>query len=114
MSLGTKLKEARLRKGFTQQMVADLVGVKKNTITGYEKDDRQPDVHMLKKLISALEVTSTELLELPAFDDSEDNACAIFSEGALRLARLYDRLTEEGQAIIDGHADMIEKHFRKP
>lgn len=112
MSLGEKLKEARKRKGFTQQQVADLVGVKKNTITGYEKGDRQPDVIMLKKLITALDVSSSSLLELPVFDDSVSIPSCILSERAIELGKLYDSLSEEGREMIDKSAEFAEKHFK--
>lgn len=74
MSLGDIIRDARKRKNYTQEQLANLVGVKKNTITGYEKNAREPDVEMLKRLMQALDVSSAELLELPSFDASE-NSC---------------------------------------
>lgn len=110
MSFGEKLKEARERKKYTQQQVAEMVGVKKNTISGYEKGNREPDVAMVKKLIQVLGVTSSELFELPQFDDSND-VPGIYSERALQLAALYDSLYDEGKEIIDKSAEIAERHF---
>lgn len=73
MSLGDKIRDARKRKNYTQEQLANLVGVKKNTITGYEKNVREPDVEMLKKLIQTLDIPSAELLELPSFEDSKNS-----------------------------------------
>lgn len=111
MSLGEKLKAARERKKLTQEQVAELVGVKKNTITGYEKNNRQPDVIMLKKLISVLDVQSSELLEMPDFDDSV-NVCKItFSDQAQRIAAIYDSLKPAGKELLDTVATFAEKNF---
>ena len=110
MSLGSKLKEARIRKNMTQQQVADAVGVKKNTITGYEKNDRQPDVLMLKKLIPVLGISSSELLELPQYDDSVEIPVETYSERALNFAKRFDSLSKVGMEILEHNLEIIEKH----
>ena len=43
MSFSQRLKEARLAKGYTQQEVADQIGVAKSTYSGYENGFREPD-----------------------------------------------------------------------
>ena len=39
---GEKLKETRRRKGLTQKQLADLIGVKDNSISNWEKDRNLP------------------------------------------------------------------------
>lgn len=64
MSFSTKLKEARLQKGYTQTKVAELIEVAPSTYKGYESGYRKPNIQTLKKLIVVLETTCDELLEI--------------------------------------------------
>lgn len=59
---GEKLKQAREAKGYTQQTLADMVYVTRQTISRYETGERYPDIITLKKLSSILDVTSDFLL----------------------------------------------------
>lgn len=63
MGLNNQLKSARLRQGYTQQQVADIIGVSKSTYCGYETGKRQPDVSKIKMLAKILKVSGDELLE---------------------------------------------------
>lgn len=62
MNFGDKIREARKRNHYTQEQLANMVGVKKNTITGYEKNVREPSLEMTKKLAQALGVSSDYLI----------------------------------------------------
>lgn len=44
------MKKYRVEKGYTQQYVADILGVDKSTYSHYEASRRTPDVNKLKKL----------------------------------------------------------------
>lgn len=59
----TRLKEARIAQGLTQQQVADLMGITNSTYCGYETGKRQPDVAKIKQLASALNTSGDVLLE---------------------------------------------------
>lgn len=63
MSFNENLRAARERKHFTQQQVADLLGIDKSTYCGYETGKRQPDVPKLKNILKVLDVSGDELLE---------------------------------------------------
>lgn len=52
-----RLKEARRYQKLTQQELANIVGVAKSTIGGYEAGYRNPDPQTLRKLASALDTT---------------------------------------------------------
>lgn len=112
MNFGIRLKEARKAKGFTQQDVAELVGVKKNTIAGYELGNREPDVMMIKKLVEVLGVSSAYLLEIPDFDNSTDQADRTLSQKAFALAKAYDGLSDVGQEMIDSAMVFAEKYHK--
>lgn len=48
--LANRIKEQRLKKGWTQKYVADLLGVEVGTFSGYEREYRTPETKTLKKL----------------------------------------------------------------
>lgn len=52
-----RLKELRLKKGLTQQEIADLVHVNRVTYTNWEKGKREPSFENLFKLADLLEVS---------------------------------------------------------
>ena len=67
MDLGARLIALRKARGLTQQAMADAVGVHVNQIKRYESGVTQPSLEGLKKLATALHVTTDSLL----FDESE-------------------------------------------
>jgi len=74
MTFGDRLREARKAKGFTQEALAELIGVAKSTLTGYEKGNREPDMFKIKKLIDILEVDSDYLLGIERLQEIEKPA----------------------------------------
>lgn len=62
MSLGKRIKKARLAKELTQKQLAKLLKVTDATINRYEKDLRKPDPQMLKAIADVLGVSVDYLL----------------------------------------------------
>lgn len=54
MAFPEQLKKARLAIGYTQQQVADAMGITNSTYCGYETGKRQPDVAKIKQLAKIL------------------------------------------------------------
>lgn len=65
------LKAARLKKGLSQQEVADLVGVAKSTYSMWETGNREPNLMRIKTLTKVLDVSGDELLGLIPMDRTE-------------------------------------------
>jgi len=81
MGFPEQLKMARLSMNYTQQQVADLMGITKSTYCGYETGKRQPDVAKIKLLAEILRTSGDTLLETgfsPEADGKFDEALAIF------------------------------------
>ena len=57
MSFTERLKEARISVGYTQQQVADAMGITNSTYCGYETGKRQPDVAKIKQLAKILKTS---------------------------------------------------------
>ena len=62
MKLAERLKKLREERGFMQKFVADSIGVRSNTLSGYENGTRSPDPETLIKLSSFYNVSTDYLL----------------------------------------------------
>ncbi|MFF5993427.1 helix-turn-helix transcriptional regulator [Lysinibacillus sp. KU-BSD001] len=60
--LAKRLKELREERGYFQKFVADELGIKSNTLSGYENGSRMPDPAMLSKLANLYKVSVDYLL----------------------------------------------------
>lgn len=58
---GEILKEARQKKGWTQEELAKKAGLGKNTYPKIERDISKPSPESIKKLIRVLEIDSSKL-----------------------------------------------------
>lgn len=64
MSFGKRLKEARMKKQISQEMLGKAVSVSRETISKYESDKRMPPLHVAIDLASILDVSLLDLTEL--------------------------------------------------
>lgn len=60
--LPKRLKKLREKSGYLQKFVADKLGIKSNTLSGYENGTRSPDPDMLIALAKLYNVTTDYLL----------------------------------------------------
>ena len=61
LTLKNRLKEARTEKGFSQQQLADLVGVSRNTISSIETGQFNPTAKLALILCIALDKKFEEI-----------------------------------------------------
>lgn len=62
--LGMNLKHFRKERGWTQQQVADWLGINRVSVTQWEKGDAEPPLKRLKALAALYDVTIDELTSL--------------------------------------------------
>lgn len=62
MNLGSKLKEARINKGFSQSDVAELLNISRQSISRWETNKSYPDIDNLVELSKYYEVSIDALL----------------------------------------------------
>src|SRR5699024_2738373 len=60
--LGKRLKQARKNKGITQMDAANILGISNGTLSGYERNYRDPDTETLNKMANLYEVSNDWLL----------------------------------------------------
>lgn len=63
MSLGNNLFQARKKVGLSQEIVAEKLGVSRQTVSKWETDETVPDIYQTKKLAKLYNLTLDELIE---------------------------------------------------
>ena len=63
MTLGKKIKEARVKAGYTQEQLAGMLGVSRQAVTKWEADRGLPDVENLKSMGKLLNISVDYLLD---------------------------------------------------
>ncbi len=107
MTFSDKIKRAREVAGFTQQQLADQVGVSKRTIAAYESTDAKARPSTMRKLAEALGVSTDYLareeitdpkygLEKQPYVEEVRTACGD------RAAREMNELLERNIALFAG------------
>lgn len=106
--LPTNLRYLRESRGLTQTQLAEMMGVRPNTISNYENGNSSPDYEILGELVKILEVDAHSLLfsDLRPLDPERKPARVSDVSGFYSTGRAPD--TE----VPDGIAD--EKCAEKP
>ena len=110
MTLGMRLKKARKDKKYTQQFMADSLGIAKSTYCGWESDFRKPDVLMVQKAAMLLEVSGSYLIgatvDEPKHEDtiyiSRPSGDPTIDELRKRLHQFIDELDEDSLRNFTG------------
>ena len=102
MSLHSRIKEARNRKGLTQTELGSLIGVAKTTIAGYERQ-YEPSAAQLGAIADALDVDVTFLLQDEIRQRKELRATQYEME---HLVKKYRSLDPYGKEAVDGVLDV--------
>ena len=63
MKLGNNLFQARKKVGLSQEIVAEKLGVSRQTISKWETDETLPDIYQSKKLAKLYNLTLDELID---------------------------------------------------
>lgn len=63
MNLGNNLFQARKKAGLSQEIVAEKLGVSRQTISKWETDETVPDIYQSKKLAKLYNLSLDELIE---------------------------------------------------
>jgi len=103
MKFPKRLSALRKQKGFTQQSLADAIGINVSQLKRYEGGTSQPTLEVLRKLSIALSVSADALI----FKESErgpDEELKLLFEGVKRLTPEEKHLVKE---LIEG---VILKH----
>ena len=70
---GKRLREKRKAAGYTQKKLAEIVGSKNNSVSGWENGKNMPDPDTLVLICEALNVGASYLLNTPDNAESEND-----------------------------------------
>ena len=99
--IGKNLQIFRKRKNLTQETLAEMVGVARQTIVKWESGESAPDLDMAGQLAEALEVTLDDLVNMP-----ENEVC---DRPDMRKKHLFGLVTvgDKGQIVIPARARKV-------
>lgn len=123
----SRLKELRLDAGYTQQDIADALGISKSTISMYELGNREPDFETLEVIADYFNVDMNYLLGLDVPKNryqgklvAQGDEMTRVAENVYTLTREeeemlveYDHLTEEGKSELMKHMQLLLKVYAK-
>jgi transcriptional regulator with XRE-family HTH domain len=96
------------RKDLTQQKLADLIGVKRTSITNLERGRQNVPLHFLLRLARALGCEMGELL--PAPEELEESP--LTSMAVAIKPKDFDRMPEKTSAVLRQYAVVTDKETR--
>lgn len=92
MAFHDRLKEARINARFTQEQLAEKIGVAKSTLSGYENGNREPSVATVAKLLQILRVDANYLYQ--------DEMVNVLSSEMPHIEK-YRNLDRHGRELVD-------------
>lgn len=113
-TLGARLKEAREKTRLTQMEAAKKLGISNGTLSGYERNYRDPDTNMLKQMAvlykesvdwltdnkKPLSTNTKEFLEILELSDEE------------AMEKFKSRVTFKGEGLTEEQIKKIISHAR--
>ena len=91
--VATKIKQYRKEKGLTQKELGEKIGVKHNTISGYEKGTTEPEQNLLFMIAKALDISINDL-----FPETR-NCTTLHNNLEIDLINNFRMLNEKGQNV---------------
>lgn len=98
MAIKDRIKEARLNKKYTQEQLANLIGVAKSTVTGYEKGNSTPSIDIFYKIMSVLDVDANYMYQDDMRELYKDKATP---EEFDNIIKKYRNLDDHGKEMVD-------------
>ena len=105
MTLGEKLKKARISKNFTQEYLADLLQVSQKTYSNFENDKSKPDFQQVESIAQALQ---TSVLDFLCGDNITINNTHGDNSGFIYQNQLPEKLVEQYEERIKELKEQVE------
>lgn len=100
-TLGSRLKEAREKKRLTQVEVSKKLGISNGTLSGYERDYRDPDTETLRKLANLYEVSLDWLSGNNIIFREESSPYITNDQARNDVIEAYNRLPQDKKKLVD-------------
>ena len=105
-----RIKQLRKKKGISQSELAELIGVKTNTVSTWERGTRKPDFEALNLLSNYFEVSFEYILGssdkeearvVPTQDELDELALSALADELYDHVKKYSMLSNKSQKMID-------------
>ena len=105
-----RIKQLRKKKGISQSELAELIGVKTNTVSTWERGTRKPDFEALNLLSNYFEVSFEYILGSndkeearvkPTQDELDELALSALADELYDHVKKYSMLSNKSQKMID-------------
>lgn len=105
-----RIKQLRKKKGISQSELAEVIGVKNNTVSTWERGTRKPDFEALNLLSDYFEVSFEYILGSsdkedarvkPTQDELDQLAVSALADDLYDNMKKYCRLSTKSQKMID-------------
>jgi transcriptional regulator with XRE-family HTH domain len=104
MSLGTKIKDVRKKRGLSQGELAEKIGISTPHMNRLEKEKYQPSIQVVSKLAGVLEVSVDYLL---SDEDGPIQEVKIQNKPLAEKIKLIDSLDQEDQQALSRVIDSM-------
>lgn len=95
MTIGQRIREARIKAGLTQAELAEKLGISYVGVSQWERDIRNPKIETVRKIADALGMKLSELMGMAAPESNEKNAAADSTERKCKIKpETYDFFNE--------------------
>ncbi len=98
--IGSRIKKLRSEKGYSQEYLADRLGVSQATLSNIESGKTKPDIDVVKNVCEELEVAILELIEDRKTVYQENNEQAVGYIADTQNFYVSDKLIEQYEARI--------------
>lgn len=107
MTLGEKLKKARINKNFTQEYLAEVLNVSQKTYSNFENDKSKPDFSQVEEIAKTLEISVLDFLSSDGVSFHYDNTQGGNSGFFIYQTQLPEKLIEQyEQRLKDKDAEI--------
>ncbi len=101
MTLGEKLKKARINKNFTQEYLAEVLNVSQKTYSNFENDKSKPAFAQVEDIAKALDVSVLDFL-------SGDNITVNQNDNEIAIAQNYATINTS-EKLIEQYEERIKE-----
>ena len=102
MSVGSRIKQARLQKGLSRAMLAERLNITPSSISNYENCISSPRTEILCAIIKELGVDANYLYQDIVANNDYEAPALVISE----YEHKYRALDERGRETVDGVLDL--------
>lgn len=113
MTFGEKIKSARLSKGLTQKALAELLGVKHNSVSDWESGKHEPDIDTFERLCWELDITPTYLMGKKSDEEYGDIVGKLMNNSdILDMIEEFESLDSEDKKAVRQIISSLHKKSR--